>query len=70
MRNLVLYFFLIKLKVLLDFALGYINKYSKVAKIFLKKSFELGLGQELYITPIFVLVPAKTNLPTKKKGDK
>ena len=39
----VLYFFLLKLRVLFNFVLGYVDKYSRVAKIFLKKNFEISL---------------------------
>ena len=39
LRGLVLHFFLLKLRVTFDFALGHVNKNSGVTKILLKKSF-------------------------------
>ena len=46
------------------------NKYSKVAKIFLKKSLEICLGQKSYLTLTFVLVLVEINLLTKNKDGK
>ena len=69
-RGLVLYFFLLKLKVLFNSALDYINKYFRVTKILLKTSFKFDLGKKFYLIPAFVLVPAETDLPINKKSSK
>ena len=42
-KSSVLHLILLKLRILLDFTLNCFSKYSKVVKIFLKKSFELDL---------------------------
>ena len=44
MRSLVLYFFLLKLRVTFDFTPGRIDESSRVTKIFLKKSLEIDPG--------------------------
>ena len=66
-KDLVLYLFLLKLKVIFDFTLGHINKRFKVTKTFLEKSFELTLEQMFYLTLIFILVSIEANLVIKKK---
>ena len=67
-RSLILYIFLLKLRVLFDFALSYINKCSRVAKMLLKKNLKLNLGQRFYLTLIFVLVLVEADLTIKIKG--
>ena len=69
-RGPALYFFLLELRVPFNSTSGCVNKYSKVTMIFLKKSFELSLGQRSYLVPMFILVPAETDPPTKKRRDK
>ena len=70
LKNLVLYLFLLKLRILFNFTLGYINKYLRVTNIFLKKSLELGLGQRSYLIVMFVFMLVEGNLLIKKKSDK
>lgn len=65
-QSLVLYFFLLILRVLFNFTPSYINKNFRVAKILLKKSLKLKLGQKLYLSLIFILVLTKTDLAIKK----
>lgn len=70
LRSLILYLFLLKLKVLFDSVLNYIDKYFGVTKILLKKSFEICLEQKFYLIPIFVLVRTETDLPINKRDSK
>lgn len=55
---------------MLDFALVYISKKFRVIKIFLKKCFKLYKKQDFYLTQMFILVVAETNLPINKKSSK
>ena len=65
-RTLILYLFLLKPRVIFDYTLGLVNKNSELAKIFLEKNLKLSLGQRFYLTPIFILMLAETNLSIKK----
>lgn len=69
-KEQVLYFFLLKLSIVFDSTLNCVNKYSKVVKMLLKKSFKLSLEQGLYLMPIFILVPIETDLLNLKIGGK
>ena len=69
-RGQALHLFLLKLRVTFDSAPGCVDGNSRVTKILLKKSLEINPGQGSYLNLIFLLVPAKTNMPTKKKGGK
>ena len=64
-----MHIFLLKLRVLFNFTLGYIDQCSGVTKILLKKSLELSLKQSFYLTLTFLLVLMETNPSTKKKSD-
>lgn len=70
MKNSVLHFLLLKLKVLFKFALDYVNECFEATEILLKKSFEIYLEQKFYLNLIFVLVLTKTNILIKKKNGK
>lgn len=61
-----MYIFLLKSRILFDLALGLVNKYSKIAKIILKKSFEIGPGQGFYLTLTFVLELSENDLLIRK----
>lgn len=66
----VLYLFKLKLKVLFNLPLNYVNKSSGVTKILQVKSFVLNLKQEFYLTLRFILVLVKTYLSIQKKDSK
>ena len=66
----VFHFLLLKLRVTFDFALDFVNKSSRVAKIVRKKSLELNPWQKFYLNSKFILVLAEINLPIKKKVGK
>ena len=70
MKDLVLYLFLLKLRVTLDSTSSCVNERLGVTKILLKKSLEIYLEYGFYLSPIFMLVLAETDLPTKKKSGK
>ena len=53
-----------------DSALGSINESLGVIEILSKKSLEIDPGLGSYLTPTFVLLPAETGPPTKKRGGK
>lgn len=67
-KNPVLYIFLLKLKVIFDFILGYINKNSKVSKFCLKKALNLIKRKVLFRFNIFISIGR--NLSAYKKRDK
>ena len=69
-KGLVLQFFQLKLKIPLNLALNCIKESSRITKILLKKSLELGLELEFYLILIFMLILAGINLYTKKKCGK
>ena len=69
-RNLVLYFFKLKLWVSFNFALSYINKCSEVLKILLKKSIYLSSKQQFYLTLILILMQEGIDLSIKKRDNK
>lgn len=68
MRVLVLYLFLLKLKVRFNSNPGYINKSLRVTKICLEKILKRNIWQKFYLTLIFVLVPIEADLLKKKKA--
>lgn len=65
-KGLVLQFFQLKLKIPLNLALSCIEESSRITKILLKKSLELGLELEFYMILMFMLVQARIDLCTKK----
>lgn len=67
-KNPVLYIFLLKLKVIFDFILGYINKNSKVSKFCLKKALNSIKRKVLFRFNIFISIGR--NLSAYKKRDK
>ena len=69
-KSPILHLFLLKLRVTFDSPLGYVNKSLRVTKILPKKSFKIDPGQWSYLTPTFVLVPAETDPPIKKRCGK
>ena len=66
-KDPVLYYFLLKLKVSFNFTPGYVNKCSEVTKILSKKSLKICPGQGFHLIPMFMLVLARIDLSEKKK---
>ena len=68
--NLVLDLFLLKLRVIFDFFLGYVNKNSKLTKNFLKKHFKLSPRQKSDLILIFIIVSTEPDPLIKKRCGK
>lgn len=69
-RDPVLYLFLLKLKVTVDFILDYVNKNLGLIKVLLEKKLELVLRKRFYLTPTLLLISAKADPLTKKRSNK
>lgn len=73
MENLILYFFLIVLKILLNFGTNANYKQDKFSKTLLEKSLEFFLSKKNGIVTFnlnFILLPTEVNFVSKKQSHK
>lgn len=73
MKSLILYFFLLILRILFDFSLDAIYKYNRFSKILLKKIFKFVLGKRVSLILFllyFILLSLKVYFVLKKKSYK
>lgn len=71
LKNLILDFFQLVLRISLKLSLDTINKELKVAQVFSKEYFEYVLQDESFaLITIFILSPIKINITAEKKSSK